>query len=121
MPDACEDAHNQNKLVNDAGLDPDHDGFTNLQEYLAGTDPHDGASFLRFESVGATAGGYELHFVAVAGRTYSVQHRDAFGSGEWQKRLDVPAQATTQVIVITDSAGLDHSERFYRLVTPQMP
>jgi hypothetical protein len=71
--------------------------------------------------VGATAGGYELHFVAVGGRTYSVQYRDALGSGEWQKLLDVPAQATTQVIVITDSAGLDHSERFYRLVIPQMP
>ena len=30
IPDAWEDAHNLNKLVNDAGLDPDHDGFTNL-------------------------------------------------------------------------------------------
>ena len=121
MPDAWEDANNLNKLVNDAGLDPDHDGFTNVQEYVAGTHPRDGASFLHFESVGAAAGGSEIHFVAVAGRTYSVQYRDALGSGEWQKLLDVPAQATTQVIAITDSAGLDRGERFYRLVTPQTP
>ncbi len=31
--------------VNDSGLDPDEDGFTNLQEYQAGTDPQDPLSF----------------------------------------------------------------------------
>ncbi|OYW73173.1 MAG: hypothetical protein B7Z37_22560 [Verrucomicrobia bacterium 12-59-8] len=41
IPDAWQDAHGLNKNdAADAGLDPDSDGVTNLQEYLLGTDPH---------------------------------------------------------------------------------
>jgi len=40
MPDWWEMTHGLNPLVNDASLDPDNDGLTNLQEYQHGTDPH---------------------------------------------------------------------------------
>ncbi len=41
MPDAWEIAHGLNPYdPTDAARDPDNDGLTNLQEYLAGTDPH---------------------------------------------------------------------------------
>lgn len=40
MPDGWEVAHALNPLVNDAALDPDGDGLTNLQEYQNNTDPH---------------------------------------------------------------------------------
>src|ERR1051325_10647887 len=40
MPDIWEEDHGLNKLVNDASLDPDNDGLTNLQEYKMKTDPH---------------------------------------------------------------------------------
>jgi hypothetical protein len=39
MRDLWEIANGLNYLVNDAGLDPDNDGRTNLQEYNANTDP----------------------------------------------------------------------------------
>lgn len=39
MPDAWENSHGLNWQVNDAALDPDQDGSTNLQEYLRHTDP----------------------------------------------------------------------------------
>ena len=39
MPDDWEIEHGTDPTVDDAGLDYDHDGLTNLEEYLAGTDP----------------------------------------------------------------------------------
>jgi hypothetical protein len=121
MPDGWEDAHGLNKFVNDANLDPDHDGFTNLQEYFAGTDPQNAASYLRLESVTSVSAGILISFTAAAGRTYSVLYLDALGAGTWQKLTDVPVQATAQVIVVTDSTGLNRGTRFYRLATPAMP
>lgn len=41
MCDAWERDHGLNPLVNDAALDPDNDGSSNLSEYLAGRDPLD--------------------------------------------------------------------------------
>ena len=121
MPDAWEDAHGLNKYVNDANLDPDNDHFTNLQEYLAGTDPHDASSCLRIEAVTTAPGGTQIRFTAAAGRTYSVLYQDALGAGPWQTLADVPAQSVSQVMTLTDSAALSQSARYYRLITPQMP
>lgn len=39
MPDVWESAHSLNPSVNDAALDPDGDGATNIQEYNRGSDP----------------------------------------------------------------------------------
>ncbi|MEO5914563.1 MAG: autotransporter-associated beta strand repeat-containing protein [Luteolibacter sp.] len=44
MPDAWEDAHGLNKLVNDADGNPDGDFATNIDEYLASTDPQNAHS-----------------------------------------------------------------------------
>lgn len=121
MPDAWEEANGLNKLVNDAAQDPDHDGFSNLQEYIAGTNPQSAASRLRLESVTQTAGGVELQFTAAAGRSYSILYQDSLNVGAWLKLVDVAAQPATQTIVVTDSASLAQSQRFYRIVTPAAP
>jgi len=39
MPDYWEQMYGLNPLVNDASSDPDHDGYSNLQEYLRGSNP----------------------------------------------------------------------------------
>ena len=41
MPDGWEVAHGLNPLVNDANLDSDGDGWSNIDEYRYGSDPHD--------------------------------------------------------------------------------
>ena len=40
MPDSWEIEYEINPLIDDAQNDPDGDGITNLEEYLAGTDPY---------------------------------------------------------------------------------
>jgi hypothetical protein len=39
MPDSWEEQYGLNPFVNDASDDPDNDGFSNIQEYRANTDP----------------------------------------------------------------------------------
>lgn len=51
LPDAWEIAHFGSISAYTWSDDPDHDGFNNLQEYLADTDPLDGSSFLHLTGV----------------------------------------------------------------------
>jgi hypothetical protein len=105
----------------DAGGDADNDGLSNLQEFIAGTNPRDPSSCLKFDSVEAGSSNITLRFNAVAGKSYTVQYRDNVVSGAWQKRFDVAPQPTTGPMQLTDSQPPGVPERFYRLVTPMTP
>ena len=60
--------------VVDANGDPDHDGFTNLQEYEAGTDPHDPNSTpFQITSIVQQGGDVLLTWTAAGGKTNVVQ------------------------------------------------
>jgi hypothetical protein len=103
------------------GADPDHDGFTNLQEYLSGTDPMDPMSLLKINDVTVGAGSAALHFNVVAGRTYTVLYRNDLSSGSWLKLVDIPAQGTGGILTVTDPTITGSAPRFYRLTTPKLP
>ena len=100
--------------------DPDHDGFSNLQEYLAGTDPTDSNSFLRLDSVEVGQTNSVISFKAVAGKTYTVLSSSNLLSG-WSKLADVAAQLTNGVVTVPDTSPALGTARFYRLVTPAQP
>lgn len=121
MPDDWEDANGLNKLVKDDALDPDNDGFTNWQEYLAGTKPKDAHSALALASASlAGSGGTDLRFEAVAGRSYTILHTDTLSGGSWQRLMNIPPRAATEVLSVHDPEPVT-TNRFYRLVTPALP
>lgn len=63
-----------------------------------------------------------LRFIAEAGKTYSVQYRDALDdSHPWLKLADIPAQANTSVYQVEDLNANNSTTRFYRLVRPAQP
>jgi hypothetical protein len=121
LPDAWETANGLNPSdptgVNGGAGDADADGFTNMQEYLAGTDPRDAASFLKLNSLETVAGIVKLRFTAVQGRSYTVLYQDSLPTGPWSILKQLPNQAATAEIEVLDST-LGRASRYYRLATP---
>ena len=120
MPDEWEMAHGLNRLVNDAALDPDGDGMTNLQEYIAGTDPQDSLSYLKVDQITAGQGGTVLRFTAMPNKSYTVLYREAINSGAWLTLTNVSQVPIIRGATVYDRAGAG-STRFYRLATPALP
>ncbi len=119
VPDLWEVQHGTSPLVPDADQDPDRDGLTNLEEYLAGTDPHSAQSALKLAATSQTPGSVSLQFLAVSNRSYSVLYRNALSDPNWLTLTNVTAQFTNQAIDIPQDAAT--ATRFYRLVTPALP
>ena len=102
--------------------DADADGFSNLAEQIAGTDPGNPASFFHIDRVTRLAdGSVQILFTAQPGRTYTVQVRDSLTAGTWQRLADVPAPAIPALTTIADPAASALPLRYYRIVVPQVP
>jgi hypothetical protein len=120
MPDAWEAAHGllaNNPL--DATADPDHDGLSNAQEYLAGTDPQNALSGVRLVLVRAGTEGVSsavLRFEGVATKSYTLQATECLPP-QWVDLLSVEALPASGLVWITNQ--LPGGSRFYRLVTPR--
>lgn len=100
-----------------ANGDPDGDGQTNRDEYVAGTHPKQAASVFR---AGATpsANGVGIQFPAIAGRSYTVWVRDSLTTGDWQVLTNFGLQTAAGTLNANDLSGL--APRFYR-VTVALP
>jgi hypothetical protein len=94
-------------------VDPDLDGFPNLTEYIAGTDPLDSLSHLRVEITTDESNHIRLHWAAAPGRGYIVESTLDLMGGEWT--------ATPGVVQLAGSSALfEESESqeaptYYRL------
>jgi hypothetical protein len=120
MPDDWEIANGTDPFVNDADADPDHDGLSNFQEYLAGTSPTNSASVFRIESALMSGTNVIFSFTAISNHSYTVQIQSALGSGAWQKWLNIPSAPGNRTIWLTNGAGIG-TNSFYRLATPLQP
>ena len=121
MPDAWESANGLNPAVNDATADFDKDGWTNRNEYYAGTDPRSGASSLRITSWSANPPAQvSLSWNGSANRLYRV--RSATDLANWSYvpgQIYAPSAAGTLTATFPPLAG-SAPRAFYRveLLTP---
>jgi hyaluronate lyase len=104
--------------------DPDDDGHSNLQEFLAGTDPKDASSALRISELNRldSGCGYHIGWPSVPGKLYKVLYSDAPG-GSWQEDLpysQVMAGTGQSSLSYTDTTVGSSTKRFYmiKLVVP---
>jgi hypothetical protein len=111
IDDAWEVAHFGQANV-DPQADADGDGATNLQEYLAGTDPRDAQSALRL-SMHASSGA-TLEWFGVAGKRYQVQFRASLSEGAWQN-LGNPVTGQGRIVQLPANGG-EAAAGFYRVV-----
>ncbi len=117
MPDSWEAANGLNPFNNsDAAQDADGDTQSNLEEFSAGTDPHDAASRL-LAAASSSAGVMAVSFPAVAGKAYRIQATTDL-SIPWATVRSFPLQAVAGTLSWSDTDSSAAARRFYRVVTP---
>jgi hypothetical protein len=117
MPNDWERLHDLNPSdPDDASQDPDQDGLTNLEEYRAGTNPHEHSVSLAIRDIGG--GMLEFTFLAPAGKQTGISRRWRWGHRMDSGRHGAPAQSDTRERTVTTTAPLQATEsgaRFYRV------
>lgn len=105
-----------NALARDGTGDFDGDRLSDLQEFLAGTDPTNTGSVLRVMALTQLSGGQtRLLWQATPGRLYKVQRKDNLHDSAW---IEVPGMVTIAggtASLVDDTSG-SQPHRFYRLV-----
>lgn len=113
LPDEWEQT-NFGSLEQTGEGDFDSDGFSNLSEYLAGTDPKAASSSLRIISIEPqNPGGPILMVASVAGKSYQIQSKNSLSEADWSNRDTV--SATDSTFNWSDPSG-NSATRFYRVV-----
>lgn len=111
IPDAWELAYSGSITGMLASADADGDRQSNLDEYIAGTNPTNAASLFRVESH-PEAAGFVVEWTAVAGRVYSVLWTPALGQNfqPLETGIHYPQHSYTDTVHSAESAG------YYRVV-----
>ena len=116
MPDEWEQANGTSIFIADAEDDPDGDGLTNWEEYLAGTLPNEASSVLRVENISSAPNSITFEFLAVSNRTYRILFSPSMKSGSWTELGTIDGQSITRWVTITNAVS--SSPGFYRVTTP---
>jgi hypothetical protein len=115
LPDAWEIQH-FGAIGVDPNADPDHDGMSNLQEYIAGTDPNNGSDYLRITELRYAAADTKvwLTWSSSPTRFYFIEQSPDSTAGNWTDSglgmIDPAGTATTRAFVNPDT-----SARFFRI------
>jgi subtilisin family serine protease len=103
----------------DPNADPDHDGMSNLAEWLAGTNPTNAASCLRLALLSASnSNGVVLSWPSVAGKTYWLARSTNLSTG-FNSTIFTNIAATAPINTKTDTVIFPRSAGFYRVGVEQ--
>jgi PKD repeat protein len=98
---------------------PDGDGFTNLQDYLAGTNPTNSASALRITSIAQQGSDFLITWTMGSGKTNALQLSLGDGSGNYSNNFADLFTVTNTVGTVTNyldsGAATNTPPRFYRV------
>ncbi len=99
-----------------AACDPDGDGMSNLQEYLADTNPTNSASFLALVGLSLQTNGMAISWIGGIGATQVIESSyelPAPGGAWFALFTNLPPTAITNTFIQT--GGLTSSNQFYRI------
>jgi autotransporter-associated beta strand protein len=95
--------------------DPDGDGSLNLDEYTAGTDPHDPADRFKIGAAALAGTTFTVEINGKAGRTYTLQHRTDLAAGTWDNVSSTGPVAADGSLSLSDPAAATR-RGFYRVL-----
>ncbi|MEI8082974.1 MAG: Ig-like domain-containing protein, partial [Actinomycetes bacterium] len=98
------------------GADPDADGMSNLNEYLAGTNPTNSTSVLRIVSLSLTGTNQppELTFVSLLRHWYQVEWTADLLNPDWAGYTNA-VYGTGATLPVTGPVNTNSSQMFYRV------
>ena len=127
LPNGWEQLHGLNPLessgVDGADGDPDHDGFTNLEEYQAGTDPQDfNSTPLRITSIVKQGNDVLLTWITATGKTNVLQFTKGTAVGSYSNNFTdlspviIPTGVgLTSTNYLDTGAATNFPSRYYRV------
>jgi serine/threonine protein kinase len=100
--------------VSTANLDSDGDGFTDLEELQAGTDPLNPASAPGITSTDLIGSDVQISFSSVAGKSYLVERNQSFPIGSWTVVANNVA-GTGGIVQVIDPGAAGLPKQYYRV------
>jgi len=94
-------------------VDADGDGAANWQEYLAGTNPTNALSCLKFSNSSLSTNGVAINWLTAPGKTYVLQSSAALNGARWAAISTNNGDGNNYQFVITNAGGIS---RFYQIL-----